>query len=224
MLRRDIAKALGVSEVNLKRSCRHVRFCAQNGKYFNNLALVQQVTDFYSEYGWKATEWAFPDIKIKSILHRDKYYGVSRKPRQIRWTDSQLIELARMSGLVSLTAQAKFFNRPGANAGSIKSVWSKKFNLAPGMINGMTYFLAKDLVDSSAQFLHPKGHSRRGESFDFRWLVLWVDMERSLKPEIPVFIKEAIATLADFQRWLHGKNAKQNILNMIQERELKGAS
>ncbi len=100
MPREEIARRLGVSSSNLKRSCRDVRFCFQNGKYKNDPRLIKRVAEHYSDHGWEATAKSFPKVKIKSIIHRGDYYGFKLKPRQIRWKEEEIILAARMAGLV----------------------------------------------------------------------------------------------------------------------------
>lgn len=217
----EMAKLLGTSVANIKRGLRGTSIWFHNGKYKNRPELVAQVLRYYAEHGKIATVERFPDVNVKCIVDRPEYYGLEKPKRQVRWTDREIHEAAKMAGLISPQGQAKYFNRPNAFNGSIKSLWVKKFKLAGGSINGMPYWTAQHLVDSSTQYLKAKGCGRKGESVNFRWLALWIDMENSLRPEVPPFIREAIHTMANFQRWLwKSKNPKPLILKMIQEREV----
>ena len=217
MPREEIARRLGVSLPSLKRAFRGVRLAFHNYCQANP-SLVRQVNAFYEENGNKRTAEHF-GISRKQVEHIVYRYRFS-KPRQIRWSDPQIAEAAKMSGLISHTAQAKYFNRPNAFNGSIKALWTKRFGFM-GTVNGMAHWYARELVDCSAQYLKPKGNDRRGDPTLFRWIILWVDMEKCLRPDVPEFIQDAIKTMADFQRWIwKSKNPKPLILKMIQQREL----
>jgi hypothetical protein len=212
---KQLAKAVGSSDSTLDR------WAKQNGVNINahkyRPATIRTVCAFYEKHGLVKTKEAFPDISVRSIIERHKLF----KARQTRWTNEQIIEAVKMSGLVSPNAQAKFFNRPNAYNGSIKALWTKRFGFLGGSINGMTHWNARELVDSSAQYLKPKGEGRRGEPTLHRWLILWVDLENCLRPDIPDFIRQAIHTMADFQRCLwKSDNPKPLILKMIKEREI----
>lgn len=221
MPREDIAKTIGVSVVNLKRSMPGQKFWFKNGKYKNNPELVKKVLNYYFKHGKPKTVERFPEINVKAVVDRPEYYGIRRIYRQIRWTDAQLIDAAKMAGLVSLKGQAKFFNRPRAFEGSIQSLWNKRFGYRGGSLNGMVHWYAKELVNSNARYLRPVGTSREGKHVEFRRLILWVDMEKNLKPDAPQFMQDAIKSMADFQRWLwKSDNPKPLIMKMIKEREI----
>lgn len=215
MMQRELAEHLGVSRTNL------IRWASQSGVSLDAHSykpeVVARVLAYYEQHGKTRTQEAFPDVSVRSIVERN--YGAFR-PRQIRWTDAQIIEAARMAGLVSPRAQAKYFNRPNAHEGAIKSLWMKRFGFGAGSLNGMAHWQAKELVSVKARYLKPIGESREGEPIEFRRIILWVDMEKCLKRGTPAFIREAIETLANFQRWLwRCKNPKPKIIRMIRERE-----
>jgi hypothetical protein len=216
LMQRELAERIGSSRSAL------IRWASQNGVSLDAHAykpeLRRRVLAYYELHGKTKTQKAFPDVSVRSIVERS--YG-KFKPRQIRWTDEQLIEAARMAGLVSPAAQAKYFNRPNANAGAIKSLWMKRFGFGQGSVNGMVHDTAKHLVTVRARYIKPLGESRDGKAAEFRRLILWVDMEKCLKPDVPPFIADAIRTLANFQRWLwRDENPKPRILRMIKAREL----
>ncbi len=214
MKQSELAEHLGCSGSNLIRWARDQKLSLDS--LSSKPEIVRAVCSFYGQHGSLKTQKAFPNVKVRSIVERYKLY----EPRQTRWTDEQLIEAARMAGLVSLSAQAKHFKRPNASSGSIMSLWMKRFGFSGGSINGMVHEHAKHLVTMKAEYLKPMSASRKGEKVQFRKLILWVDMEHCLKPETPAFIKSAIHTLADFQRWLHGdSDPKLKIIKMIEERE-----
>ena len=211
---KNLARAVGTSNSNLDR------WAKQNRVNINALAYrpetIRSVCSYYEKHGLQATQDAFPNVRVRSIVERFKNFA----PRLIRWSDEQIIEAAKMAGLVSHKAQAKYFNRPNANEGSIRSLWIRKFKISGGSVNGMVNWYAKELVDVKVEYLKPKGMSK-GEVIEFRRLILWVDLERYLKAEVPRFIRDAIKTMADFQRWLwKSDNPKPLILKMIKEREL----
>jgi hypothetical protein len=219
----EIAKRLGTSVANVKRSCRGVRFFAHNGKYKERPDLVRQVLDYYFEHGKAATEEAFPNVNVKCIVDRPEYYGVKRQYRQKRWTAGQHLEAVRMAGLVPLDAQAKHFARPGANAGAMKSFWIKRVGMAGGQIHGMADWNARWIVTDRCPRLRVKYLAPRdaeAPSVDgTRPIVLWIDAEKHLRSGTPEFIATGIRTMADFTRWVFGvKHPKRAILKMMRER------
>lgn len=218
MSREDIAQTIGVSMPSLKRAFRGTRLAFHN-YCVRQPDLVRAVNRHYEKHGNAKTAEAF-GLKPKQVEHIVYRYKM-HQPRQIRWTDKQITEAVKMAGLVSAKAQAKFFNRPNANEGAIKSLWMKRFGFGVGALNGMVHWCAKDLVTTKARYIRPMGTARDGKLVKFRRLILWVDMEECLKKEMPPFIREAIHTMADFQRWLwKSENPKPLILKMIKEREL----
>lgn len=212
---KDLAAKVGTSDANLDRWAR------QNNVNINWLTYtedeVKKVCAYYEKHGRPKTEKRFPDLNCRAIVERYKLF----KPRCIKWTDEQIIEAAKMAGLVSYRSQAKFFNRPRANSGSIKSLWVKRFGYRGSSLNGMPHWRAKNFVTVKARYIKPLGESRNGKPVEFKRLILWVDLERCLKPDTPDFIFDAVKTMADFQRWLwKSNNPKPLIMKMIKEREL----
>ncbi|MGZ3733170.1 MAG: hypothetical protein ACXU9U_05480 [Parachlamydiaceae bacterium] len=215
---KKIAKRLGVSSSNLKRSLPGVSFMSFN-KWKRNPDLVRKVINYYFKHGKPATVKKFPDVNVKVIVDRPEYYGIKRVYRQIRWTDNQIVEAVKMAGLIPFDDQAKFFNRPRAHAGSIRSLWMKRFKLGGGNLNGMCHWNAKNFVTNKARYIKPIGSSRKGEKVEFRRLILWVDMQKVLKPDAPEFVRDAVKAMADFQRWIwKTNNPKPLIMKMIKER------
>jgi hypothetical protein len=219
----EIAQKLGTSVSNLKRAFRGKSIWFHNGKYKNQPALVRRVMAHYERHGMVATAKAFPQVRVRSIVERANYYGLTLRPRQVRWTPDQLAELARMAGIVSVPAQARYFNRPNANEGSIKSVWMKRFGLGGGSVHGMSEFAARHLVRKGTPCLKTAFWMTRRENQTFgRKLYLWVDMERNLRREIPPYLRDAVVQMAKFQRWLfQSENPKREIRRMIREREVE---
>lgn len=209
MPREEIAQELGVSLVNLKRAFRGTRLAYHNWCVINPV-LVKEVNKYYGKHGVVKTAEHF-NLKRKQVEHIVYRYKL-HKPRRKRWTERQFIQLARFGGLIPYEDQAKYFKRPNAHAGSIKSAWMKKFGCAGGSINGMSQWQAKYIVTENCPYIRTKFWESRKPSGNYgRKLYLWVDMEKHLQPDLPDFMKNAIYTLANFQRWLHGNNAKRKI-------------
>lgn len=216
---KEMAERLGTSVANIKRAffgTGESIWCFR--RYANQPALVRQVLAFYEKHGRTKTEERFPEISVRSVVERYPNFS----PRQIRWTEEQIIEAAKMAGLVSYKAQAKYFNRPNAFEGSICALWMKRFGIGQGQINGLVRSQVRPLIQGGhSKYISRVGQSRKGKRGQFQSLILWVDLEKMLKDDVPEFMKEAVRTLASFQRWLwRSDDPKPLILNMIKEREL----
>lgn len=217
---KDLAKAVGTSDSNLDR------WAKQNGVNINALkypeALVREVCDYYAEHGRQKTIEHFPNVKVRSIVER--YYELS--PRQVRWTPEQIREAVQMAGLVSMSAQARYFDRPNANEGAITSLWMKRFGRGGAMINGLSWHLARRMVKPRYRPIRTAFWSTRHPLTNdpmSRQLALWTDLEKHLDSEQPQWIREAIRALARFQRWAHGvENVRPRIIRLIQQREVYG--
>ena len=84
----------------------------------------------------------------------------------------------------------------------------------------MPRYCAKEILNGRVRYLQPVGTKRNGKRCEFKKIALWIDMEDNLKRGVPQFLREAIKTMADFQRWLHGGgDVKAKILKLIEERE-----
>lgn len=221
----EMAERLGTSVSNVKRAFRGKSLWFHNGKLKNNPKLVKQVLDYYSAHGWHATEKAFPNLRIKSIIHRADYFGFKLKPRQARWKEHEIILAARMAGLVDGKRQARIFNRPGANEGSIKSLWMKRFGHGGGNIHGMSEWMAKHLLKPGYPVLKTRVWSKRKGQPDrgpVRGLVLWCDMDGYLKPDVPAFVRDGVQAMAEFQCWLfETRKPKRAILEILKLAETK---
>lgn len=126
-----------------------------------------------------------------------------------------------MAGVVSYKKQAEYFNRPNANVGSILSVWNKRFGFKSVNINGMSHRLARHIVKSSCPIVSTetmKVYFEKRKKIQLRRTCLWVDMIDHLKSDAPEFIVEAIDGLADFQRWLHGNDARASLIDLVKSR------
>jgi DNA-binding XRE family transcriptional regulator len=220
LTKEEIAKRIGASRSSVMRLGRDLKLSfAATYKYKANPRLVKQVCQYYEKHGKVKTQEKFPQVSVRSIVERYKCFS----PRQTRWTDDQLMELARMAGIVSQRAQAKYFKRPGANEGSIKSAWMKKFKSSGGSINGLSWNIARHFVTKQCkpmrtQFWTPR--NKRSSNLKGRQVVLWTEMQKHLKADVPQWIKESVQAMAKFQIWLHGSaQVKRKIIKLIEVRE-----
>jgi DNA-binding MarR family transcriptional regulator len=225
----DIAKDLGVSKSNIKRSIPGLSFCYLY-KYKKNPALVLAVSNYYSKHGRRKTEKKFgKEINVRSIVEHYQMHSA----RQVRLTNDNYKELLRMAGLITMEAQARFLNRPGAHRGSIRSFWQKcilsKNSNGQTDVNGLRYHKVKHLVNKTWNpkeknyilhcpfvdilfFKQERNHNNK--------IYLWIDLEKNLKDTIPSFVKEAVRTQAIFQKWIwQDNNPREKILDMIKTRE-----
>jgi len=217
----DVAKHLGVSKSNLKRSIdtSKVKFTFHN-KHKNNPHLVKTICAYYEKHGKRETQKKFPDVKVRSVLEKYKLFS----PRQSRWSDKEIIEAVKMAGLISYKAQWVYFKRPLAFAGSITSFWMKKFGFGQGKVNGLRGYRGKPFVKPRCKPVIIKFGELREKRHDEDWeakVYLWVDLEKHLLPNVNEDFKIAIQTMASFQRWLwQSENPRAKILKMIKQREL----
>jgi len=212
----EIQKMLGVCKASLQRFARDEGFQYRFPKYKKKT--IDQVIDYYVKHGKVKTQERFPKVKIRSIIERYAHI-----PRQRKWTDKELLELPRMAGIISMGAQARYFNRPNAHRGSIQSAWMKKFHHGGSSMNGLSWNIAKHYVRPfcpvlQTEFWRQRENSKRGLSFS-RGIILWIDLYEYLRPEVPEHLRSAIKTLAKFQKWLHGPNIKNKIETMIERIE-----
>lgn len=206
---KKLAKKVGTSDSTLDRWAKANKVDINWLKYRPDT--VRQVCEYYAKHGKVKTQKKFPKVKVRSIVER-YMRSLDLPKRQERWTSNQLIEVARMAGLVSLEKQASNFARPGANLGAMRSVWNKRFGHGGININGLSKNVAKGYVLHSCPYYSTSfWYHRNGP----RLIALWVDAEQHLKPDVPDHLREAIAALAKFQRWLHGENAKSNIEDIL---------
>lgn len=210
MYAHEIAERIGTSQTNLKRWARDNGASLNAHKY--DKKTVRSVTEYYAKHGRVKTQERFPGVKVRSIVER---YLKEADRRQIRWTSEQLIELAKMGGLIRYEAQAKYFDRPGANAGSVKSAWQKRYGFGGTNVNGLSFHIAKQYVTENCPVYETSFWVTHNGP---RKVVLWIDVAKHLKPEVCLEIRNAVKALAKFQRWLHGRNARASILRILEER------
>lgn len=229
MGRDDVAKAVGASLSAVRRFCRDQGISLN---FFRDYTAEERraVCEFYAQHGKRATIERFPGVKIRSIVER--YLKDYAPPRQRRWTDDELIEAARMAGIISPESQALYFRRPNTNAVSIRSLWMKRFRQGGGRINGLPVHIAKRVCPvrwNGARFTFPfeplelPFWSRRRAAKGADWsrrLCLWVDIEKHMRSDIDADLKAAIQAMAKFQRWLFGTTeVRRAVAALIRHRE-----
>lgn len=211
----DLAIKVGVSNSTIDRWSRRTGISINWLSYDKDT--IKKVCDFYSKNGKIKTQKKFPDVRMRSIVER--YYSrLGYEPRTSKWTDEQIIEAAKMAGIISFYNQKRFFNRPNANEGSIKSLWIKKMNQKCTNINGLPLSKAKHFVKKNCPALKTDFWTEKRKDKMERSIVLWVDFDKFIKKDVPNHYKKTIHVLANFQRWLHGRNVRANISRMIYER------
>lgn len=204
MPRENIAEALGVSLVNLKRSCRGVSFYYFQ-TYAANMDLVKEVCAYYEKHGRVKTQEQYPHLKIRSIVERYKFF----EPRCLPWTENEKIELVKFAGLATKANQAKFFNRPRANKGSIVSAWIKIFKVSPRQLHGLPRYKAKLFAKPGCPYIKT----------EHGFIYLWSDLENYLAADCPEFIVTAVKAMAEFQRKILGENPHVEAVNIQQALE-----
>jgi hypothetical protein len=218
MTSRKVAQTIGTSWANVARFARDNKISLDSISYRDDV--IEKVCRYYEKHGGVATQKKFPNVKVRSIVKRHKLFS----PRQVRWTDEQLVQVARFAGLISADDQARYFNRPRANAGSIKAAWMKRFGRGGSGVNGLSEYVGRHFVTERcpiirtqfwAQRRFRKGKSTHGSA---RKLYLWVDIKKHMRADVPEWFRECVTVLAKFQRWLHGtSNVREQVLKLIRE-------
>lgn len=209
IVRRELAQHVGISQAQLTRYLREHGLDSNARDYPPEV--VATVCATYQALGKRETQALFPDVSVRSIVERHKHYA----PRQIRWTGEQQIELVRMAGLVSQTAQARYFGRPNAYEGSIRSFWAKGMHCAPRDIHGLGAHLAWQVATPGV----PATLVRHQQNAGARPVVLWLDLAAHLRQDLDPLVRDAVHALARFQRWLHGTEDPAALRQLVQERE-----
>jgi len=202
--RKELAERLGLSIPTLQRFARRHGLSLRRPRY--DEATIEAVIACYSEHGKEGVEEAFPHVRWRSIIEHIAKRREDFQPRQTRWRDDEILMAAQMAGLVPMDVQAAFFNRPRAHAGSIKAFWRKRMGQQGTQLHGLRWNHAKRILQPEVPFVDVKWttvapSAQRCRDIRRR-LVLWCDMAPYLRPEMPPFVAEGIAAMADFQRWL----------------------
>lgn len=236
MSRDDLAERIGVSLSSVRRFCRDEKISLNFVRDYTEKER-REVSEFYARHGRAATQKRFPHVKVRSIVER--YLSTYGNKRQIRWTGKEMIELARMGGIISAESQALYFNRPGAHAGSISSVWMKRFGLGGGVVPGLSLYRASQLVDGARKTYAKNGvqihmpfeplvlpYWRKREvrnpkkEMPPRRIYLWVDIADNVRKDLPKEVRDAVMAMGKFQRWLYGtENVRHAIGQLIRHRE-----
>jgi hypothetical protein len=199
--RKALAKKAGVSIATLKRFARMENLDITTFRYTDDE--IKTVCEYYVVNGIVKTAEKFPHVKVRSIIER-YVRKLGLDARQIRWTPQNLLEAAKMAGVISNNAQAKYFGRPNAYAGSIKSLWQKNFKCRPSNLNSCPHWIAKQIVDLRCPFYAKRGRSTKMFAF-------WADIHRNLKDSVSDEVKILVAAMAKFQKWLHNTENPQEV-------------
>lgn len=209
-----IQQHLGLSTATISRYLREqgVRVKKWNAYAPETIEAVMQAYEAAPKaQGKQAVREQFADVNVRSLIERHAH-----RPRQVRWTDDQIIEAVRMGGLVSRTAQARYFGRPNAYGGSIEALWNKRLGCRSGMIHGLGAHLAWPIARPGL----PAVLVCQQEAPGPKTMCLWMDLAQHLRPDVDETVRQAIVVLARFQRWLFGGiTDTAAITQMIRERE-----
>lgn len=209
MLRKEVAKEIGISDSDLKRVANTLNISLKKIHYKESDIL--EVRKYYLKHGRPATEEKFPNIKVRTIIERHGWIK-GECPRQKRWTDQEIVELAKFAGLISFKNQAEYFRRPRANEGAISSAWNKKFKTKPGYMHGLPLYKAKIFLSPDAPTIRYQEQERGGD----RKMVLFCDAINYLRPDCPDFVRDAIKAMAEFQHKLFGEDPRFEIENILE--------
>ena len=209
---KEIAMMANTSVTNLKRWARDEKISLA---YYNySKEVIKEVCAYYEKHGKRKTQEFFPEVSVESIVERYKIFA----PRCIKWKDGEIIQALKMSCFIPFDMQAKIFNRPRAFAGSITSLWKKRLQGKPTTIHGLLGNKAKLFASNKCPAIKlPILRVINGDTRQARKIFLWVDLENHLKDDCPEFIKDAIRTMAEFQRWIFkSDNPRNEIERMLQ--------
>jgi hypothetical protein len=207
--RKQICAKARCSETSLKRYADEKGYDLKSfAIHKRNHETVKKVLDFYKTHTLPETQKKFKNIRVRSIT---EHYGDNVK--QTKWVDAEIIKVVKMAGLLSLEKQAFLLKRLNSNAGGIRSFWSKKQNAKAKNINGLPKGIAYDLVKKDIPFITTDFGSGTRNT---RRLCLWVDIANNLREDLDDHIKQAIFAMAKFQKWLHGRNFRVSINNILE--------
>lgn len=207
---RDLCQQLGITKVAITRYLRDQGVQAGHYNTYKS-AVITAVCTAYATLGKVRTQALFPDVNVRSIVerHRDQFL-----PRQIRWTEPQVLEAVRMAGLVSPQRQAQYFGRPNAYGGSIKRLWVQRFGCAPRDLNGLAAHTVWRLVRPGCPALLVPYQQTNAP----RAMVLWLDLVHWLRPDVDPLVRQMVETMARWQAWLWGTDDPMVIRTFVAER------
>jgi hypothetical protein len=217
MTRTAIAQQLGLSHAKVQRFLREQGLRSNARDYPPEV--VEAVAQVYESappgQGKRTIEQLFPAVVVRSIVERRQHHRPVYQPRQVRWQGEQLLDAVRMAGLVSHHAQARYFGRPNAYAGSITSLWQKHFRCPPRDVHGLPLHLSWLVATPGVPAVLVKHQQVAGPAAK----VLWLDLVGWLREDLDPTIRDAVEVLAQFQRWLFHTSSSDDIRRMITERE-----
>lgn len=192
MYRNEIAKTIGCSRTAFTRFAKQRKDVNWNAHRYKD-ELVEKVVNFYINNSMHDTQKKFQNVCVRSII--DRYVG---KVKCIPWSEKETLALYKYTGLASYTEIAV---KLGRNPCAPKRKRAKQVS---GYVNSIPFDIAKKFVTRGCPFYYlrktdkPCGH----------WTTPWVAMVKHLRAENPGWVNDAVASLAKFQRWLHGSEAK----------------
>lgn len=183
MMKKDIAKKFGVGLSYLKKKCQDVSWKIEHDQHF-----LEGLFQFAEIHGQKK---ALKEFNCKKYIF-EKYRNIRGIKKPFKWDDAKIAAAVKMRGIISYNEQSKIL---GASEATIEYLWAEKFKIRTKQINGMYFNKAKHLLVGNVPCVH----------INNTYIVLWEDFEKHLNQDVPFFIKDAISTLAKFQRWLSQK-------------------
>lgn len=193
-----VAKAVGVSLSNLKRFAKTRPDINWNAHAYKEKD-IEKVIDYYLCHTLEETKKKFPGIAVRSII--DRY---CKRKKVLKWSDEDIVNLYRWTGLCQWDAIAK---KLGRNPYAVR----KRRRFTKGRLNSLPFNTAKHYVKKGCPFYHVRLESKAAGT----WICPWIIMEKYLKDDIPDWIRDSIVALAKFQRWLHG--SEERVFEILQE-------
>jgi len=192
MYRHEIAKAIGCSRAAFTRFAKERKDVDWNAHKYKD-ELVGEVVNFYINNSLDDTRKKFPNVRVRSII--DRYVG---KIKCIPWSEQETVALYKYTGLASYTEIAV---KLGRNPYAPKR---KRERHVSGYVNSLPFNIAKKYTNRGCPFFYLKKTDKQSG----QWVTPWVAMEKHLRAENPGWVNQAVASLAKFQKWLHGGEKK----------------
>jgi len=215
----ELAEKLGISKPTLLR---YVRLNPDSPvKNLNSHRykddVIKKVCTYYYKHGMVKTKAKFEKpgskIKVRSVIER--YAKALVEPRQVRWTDKEIVLAHKMTPILTDKSLAKYFDRPNAKEGSIVSFKIKKMNIRGRIILGLARWQIKGLVSDQLQYIVKNVSGQNPQ-----YTALWIDIEQHLLPTVDENLKIAIKAMAKFQRMMYGSDVRKYIRQTINKYEL----
>ena len=198
LTRKEMAKILGLPEIRVQRAASYIKITFPGCKKYSD-DLIEEVLAYYKNEGPQKTREAYPDLKLRSIIEK---YGKGIQPHNRKWTNDEILEVIKLSGIFNAKKTASIFKRKKATEKSINKVWHR-LKCKPTQILGLPKYKGHLFVKKSCPRFKPL-RSNGSEYF------LWSDIVKHIKPDCPFFIKDAFEALSEFQIHLYGtKNVRR---------------